>query len=122
MKTFLDLVKETKIRIMEISIHDVGVKIINEERFCILDVREDSEWDKGHISGAVHLGRGIIERDIGKIVKDEDIEIVLYCARGYRSVLAADSLQEMGYSNVRSMTGGYEAWKKAGHLISGEKR
>ncbi len=120
MKKFSDLVEDAKIGVMEISIHDVGEKIINEENVHIVDVREDNEWEKGHICGAIHLSRGIIERDIGKIIKDAGAEIVLYCARGYRSVLAAESLMKMGYRNVKSMIGGYKEWEKAGHLISRE--
>lgn len=119
MKTFSDLVEDAKYGVVEISRHDVGKKIINEENVHLVDIREDNEWEKGHICGAIHLGRGVMERDIWKTVKDADAEIVLYCAGGNRSVLAAESLQRMGFTNVKSMTGGYNDWKQDGHLISG---
>lgn len=80
----------------------------------LIDVREDREWDAGHARGAIHLGRGVIERDIEKQIPDQDAEIVLYCGGGYRSALAAKSLGEMGYRNVFSMAGGWRAWEAAG--------
>ena len=83
----------------------------------LVDVREDEEWQQGHIPGAIHIGKGVIERDVEKKIPDPNAEIVLYCGGGYRSVLAADALQRMGYTNVTSMTGGYRGWVGAGHAI-----
>ncbi|MDQ3256791.1 MAG: rhodanese-like domain-containing protein, partial [Acidobacteriota bacterium] len=80
----------------------------------LIDVREDNEWEAGHAAGAAHLGRGIIERDIEKEVPDKGAELILYCGGGYRSALAADNLQRMGYTNVHSMAGGWTAWQEAG--------
>ncbi len=80
----------------------------------LIDVREDNEWQAGHASGSQHLGKGIIERDIEAIVPDKSTEVILYCGGGYRSALAADALQEMGYTNVYSMAGGWKAWREAG--------
>ena len=82
--------------------------------FVLVDVREDNEWQKGHISGAIHLGRGIIERDIVDAIPDKGTEIVLYCGGGFRSALSAENLQKMGYRNVLSMDGGWRAWTAAG--------
>src|SRR5690606_24241795 len=90
------------------------------DTFKLVDVREDHEWAKGHIPGAVHLGRGIIERDIERIFPDPDTEIVLYCGGGYRSALVADNLQKMGYTNVASMDGGWRGWLEAGFDIEGQ--
>ena len=85
----------------------------------LVDVREDSEWKSGYARGAVHMGRGVIERDIVHQIPDKDTELILYCGGGYRSALAADSLQKMGYTNVRSMAGGWAAWEEAGAPIEG---
>ena len=81
-----------------------------KESFALIDVREDSEWAAGRVTGAMHLGRGIIERDIEKVIPQKDTPIVLYCGGGYRSALSADSLQKMGYTNVLSMAGGWSGW------------
>jgi rhodanese-related sulfurtransferase len=83
----------------------------------LIDVREDNEWDKAHAAGALHLGKGIIERDIETTVPDKDTELILYCGGGYRSALAADALQQMGYTNVFSMDGGWKAWEASGAEI-----
>jgi len=83
----------------------------------LIDVREDNEWDKAHAAGAIHLGKGIIERDIETTVPDKNIELILYCGGGYRSALAADALQRMGYTNAFSMAGGWKAWKDSGGQI-----
>ena len=80
----------------------------------LIDVREDNEWEAGHARGAIHMGRGVIERDIVHQIPAKDTELILYCGGGYRSALAADNLQKMGYTNVLSMTGGWTAWKEAG--------
>lgn len=111
---FLRLVADAKTRIRECSIHDVKVKLDRNERFRLIDVREDGEWSAGHLPGAVHLGKGVIERDAERVLPDCSAEIVLYCGGGYRSALAADSLQRMGYRNVWSMDGGFRAWRDAG--------
>ncbi|MCS7045598.1 MAG: rhodanese-like domain-containing protein, partial [Gemmataceae bacterium] len=89
-------------------------RLQRREPFVLIDVREDHEWAKGHIPGAIHLGKGIIERDIEARVPDPTTPLVLYCGGGYRSALAADNLQKMGYVNVLSMDGGWRAWKELG--------
>jgi rhodanese-related sulfurtransferase len=88
-----------------------------KEGATLIDVREDNEWDAAHAKGAVHMGRGIIERDIVQTYPDKDTELILYCGGGFRSALSADMLQKMGYTNVRSMAGGWKAWKEAGAPI-----
>jgi rhodanese-related sulfurtransferase len=109
---FLKLVNEARSRIRQCRVEDVVRKIEKGERFHLVDVREDEEWDNGHIRGAVHIGKGVIERDIERKIPDKDAEIVLYCGGGYRSALAADQLQNMGYRNVVSMDGGWRAWNE----------
>jgi rhodanese-related sulfurtransferase len=93
---------------------DVQKKLDQKESFILIDVREESEWAQGHLPHAIHLGKGILERDIEVKVPDIDQEIILYCGGGFRSVLAAENLQKMGYTNVHSMDGGFRAWKKEG--------
>ena len=88
------------------------------EKFLIVDVREDNEWAKGHLPGAIHLGRGIIERDIEQRVPDTNAKLILYCGGGFRSALVADNLQKMGYHNVESMDGGWKGWLEAGLPIA----
>lgn len=112
---FLDLVNASKGKIKENTVADVKAKLDAGDEFYLIDVREDSEWAKGHIPGSIHMGRGVIERDIEKRISDTNAEIVLYCGGGFRSALAAESLQKMGYTNVTSMDGGYGGWVKAGH-------
>jgi rhodanese-related sulfurtransferase len=111
---FLRLVDEVKRRIRELSIADVKAMLERGERFHLVDVREDSEWANGHLPGARHLGKGIIERDIETAIPDQAAPIVLYCGGGFRSALAADTLEKMGYTNVRSMDGGWRGWTEAG--------
>lgn len=111
---FLQLVHDARSRIREISISDVKAKLEEGEPFHLIDVREESEWAMGHLPRARHLGKGVIERDIEIWVPELDAEIVLYCGGGYRSALAADNLQKMGYTNVWSMAGGYRGWREAG--------
>ena len=111
---FLKLVEDAKSRIRELTVDDVKEKLDRGERFHLIDVREESEWAKGHLPRAVHLGKGIIERDVESRIPDTAAEIVLYCGGGFRSALAAESLQKMGYENVRSVAGGFRAWKEAG--------
>lgn len=112
-RAFEKLVAEVKPRITEISVTEVANKIKTGDGFAFIDVREDHEWQTERAKGAFHLGRGILERDIEKYVPDFDREIVLYCGGGYRSALAADNLQRMGYIRVKSMQGGFRAWKEA---------
>ncbi len=111
---FLKLVKEAKTRIKEEDYRDIKKKLDAGDPIIIIDTREDNEWARGHIPNAVHLGKGVIERDIEKAIPDKDATLVLYCGGGYRSALAADNLQKMGYRNVISMDGGWRGWTEAG--------
>jgi rhodanese-related sulfurtransferase len=107
---FLNVVNEAKTRIREVTIEEIAAKMEKRERFHLIDVREESEWAKGRIRGAIHLGKGVIERDIETRIPDKHAQLVLYCGGGFRSALAADNLQKMGYSNVSSMDGGWRGW------------
>ena len=111
---FLKLVEQAKRNIRECTAADVKAKMDRGETFQFIDVREDQEFAKDHAKGAVHLGRGIIERDIETMVPDKHADIVLYCGGGFRSALAADNLRLMGYTHVVSMDGGIRAWREAG--------
>src|SRR5439155_13700547 len=111
---FLNIVNDAKSRIKECTIADVKEKLDRGEKFHLVDVREESEWAAGHLPEAQHLGKGIIERDIEEKIPDHDAQIILYCGGGFRSALAADNLQKMGYSAVSSMDGGFRGWKGAG--------
>jgi rhodanese-related sulfurtransferase len=111
---FLRLVKEAKTRIKEEDFRDIKKKLDAGEKMIVVDTREDNEWARGHIPNAVHLGKGVIERDIEKAIPDKEATVVLYCGGGYRSALAADNLQRMGYRNVISMDGGWRGWTEAG--------
>ena len=111
---FLKLVNEAKTRVAETNVADVKRRIDAGEKFVLVDVREDNEWAQGHVPGAVHLGKGIIERDIEARVPDTGAKVVLYCGGGFRSALVADNLQKMGYTNVESMDGGWRGWLEAG--------
>ena len=115
---FLKLVNAVKNRIHEVSVEEVRAKQQRKENFELVDVREDSEWEQGRAEGAIHLGKGIIERDIEQTLPQKNREIVLYCGGGYRSALAADALQQMGYTNVHSMVGGIKAWRDLGLPIT----
>ena len=110
---FLKIVEDAKSRIRELTVVNVKSKLERGERFHLVDVREDSEWAAGHLPLAIHLGKGVIERDIEQAIPDTAAEIVLYCGGGYRSALAADNLQKMGYEDVYSMDGGYRGWREA---------
>jgi rhodanese-related sulfurtransferase len=110
---FLKLVNNRKERIKEVSVADTIDRLKTNPEAKLVDVREDNEWNTAHAAGAIHLGKGIIERDVEVTIPDKETEIILYCGGGYRSALAADVLQEMGYSNVWSMAGGWKAWKEA---------
>lgn len=112
---FLAIVQDAKKRVKETNVADVKRRMDSGENFVLVDVREDSEWASGHLPGAIHLGKGIIERDIEAKVPDGGKKIILYCGGGFRSALAAESLQKMGYSNVESMDGGWKGWVEAGH-------
>lgn len=111
---FLKLSEAVRERIVESSTDDIAARIAAGDRFELVDVREESEFAAGHIKGARHLSKGIIERDIEKAIPDSDAEVVLYCGGGYRSALAAESLVKMGYSNVKSMAGGWREWQAKG--------
>jgi len=114
---FLKLVRDAKSRIKEEDFRETKKRLDAGEKIIVVDTREDSEWARGHIPGAIHLGRGVIERDIEKTVPDKETTVVLYCGGGYRSALAADNLQKMGYRNVISMDGGWRGWTEAGFPI-----
>lgn len=111
---FLALVNDAKKRVKETNVSDVKRRMDAGEKFVLVDVREESEWAQGHLPGAVHLGKGIIERDVEQRVPDTGAKIILYCGGGFRSALAADNLQKMGYTNVESMDGGWKGWTGAG--------
>jgi rhodanese-related sulfurtransferase len=111
---FLKIVEDARSRIREISIDEVQAKLQSGEKFMLVDVREESEYAKDHLPGAIHLGKGIIERDIEERVPDPSTPMVLYCGGGFRSALAADNLQEMGFRNVLSMDGGIREWREKG--------
>ena len=111
---FLALVVDAKTRVTECTVADVAAKQMAGEVFTLVDVREESEYAAGHLPGAVHLGKGVIERDIETKVPDPSTPLVLYCGGGYRSALAADALQTMGYTSVLSMDGGWRVWNEQG--------
>ena len=110
---FLKLVNDAKSRVPEVTVADVVGMQEGNESFEFIDCREDNEWKAGHAAGARHLGKGIIERDIEMAVPDKSAKVVIYCGGGFRSALAGDTLQKMGYSNVLSMAGGIKAWREA---------
>ena len=111
---FLKLVGEAKTRVKETNVPEVKKRMDGGEKLLLVDVREDNEWANGHLPGAVHMGRGIIERDIEAKVPETSTNIILYCGGGFRSALVADNLQKMGYTNVESMDGGWRGWVEAG--------
>jgi rhodanese-related sulfurtransferase len=114
---FLKLVNDAKSRIRQTTPEEVHRRQQAGDRFYFVDVREDNEWQRGHAKGAIHLGKGIIERDIERTIPDHDAEIILYCGGGFRSALSADALQQMGYTNVVSMDGGWKRWCQLGYPI-----
>ncbi|HKU74738.1 MAG TPA: rhodanese-like domain-containing protein [Pyrinomonadaceae bacterium] len=114
---FLKIVDDAKSRIREVSVAETQARLKENPEVKLIDVREDNEFAAAHAKGATHLGKGIIERDIETVVPDKDTELILYCGGGYRSALASDSLQKMGYTNVWSMAGGWRAWQEAGGEI-----
>ena len=112
---FLALVNDAKSRIKQTSPEIVKLQLDRKDDFVLIDIREDHEWDGGHIVRAIHLGKGIIERDIETLIPSKGREIVLYCGGGYRTALVADNLQKMGYTNVVSMDGGWRMWNELGY-------
>ncbi|MBD0373089.1 MAG: sulfurtransferase [Pyrinomonadaceae bacterium] len=118
---FLNIVNDAKSRINEVTVEEARERMAASDGVRLIDVREDNEWASGHAKGAEHLGKGIIERDIESRVPDKETELMLYCGGGYRSALAADVLQKMGYRNVYSMAGGWKAWKESGAPVKGEE-
>src|SRR5579864_8477429 len=114
---YLKLVNDAKSRIRETDIQGYKQMVASGERMLLIDTREESEWAAGHAAGAVHLSKGIIERDIEAKVPDKKTQMVLYCGGGFRSALAADALQKMGYANVISLDGGWRAWQESGMPI-----
>jgi rhodanese-related sulfurtransferase len=111
---FLKIVDESRGKIKETDVSTIRGRLLRGEKFHLIDVREDNEWAKGRIKGALHIGRGVLERDIENAIPDKAAEIVLYCGGGFRSAMAADNLQRMGYSRVLSMDGGFRGWAEAG--------
>lgn len=109
---FLNIVNDARTRVREISVAETEQRMRENKSAKLIDVREDNEWDAAHAAGAIHLGKGIIERDIERTIPDKDTELILYCGGGYRSALAVDALQKMGYTNAFSMAGGWKAWIK----------
>ena len=114
---FLKIVDDAKALIKELTIAETRERIANDATIKLIDVREDREWTLGHISGAEHIGKGVIERDIETKIPDKSAEIILYCGGGFRSALAAETLQKMGYANVYSMDGGWREWANAGYPV-----
>ena len=118
---FLKLVDEAKTRVRETDVDAVKTRMDRGDKFLLIDVREESEYAKDHLPGAIHLGKGIIERDIETRVPELKSEMILYCGGGFRSALAADNLQKMGYSNVISMDGGIRDWREKGYPLTKEE-
>jgi rhodanese-related sulfurtransferase len=112
---FLRVVNDARAKIKETNVQEVKKRLDAGEQFTLVDTREDSEWERGHITGAIHIGRGVIERDIEQLIPDTSTPLVLYCGGGFRSALAAESLQKMGYTNVLSIDGGWKGWNAAGY-------
>ena len=115
---FLKLVNESKKKIKETNVADVKHRSEAGEKFLLVDVREESEWARDHLPGAVHMGKGVIERDVEHKVPDPATPMILYCGGGFRSALAADNLQKMGYTNVLSMDGGIREWREKGYPLT----
>jgi len=116
---FLKIVDEARAHIRECSVHDLKARLDagGARSFIVIDVREESEWAKDRVDGAIHIGKGVIERDIEAKVPNLDAEIFLYCGGGFRSALAAKNLKAMGYTNVTSVDGGIRGWREAGYLL-----
>ena len=114
---FLDIVQDAKSRIQETDVQTVFSRQQSQQNFHLVDVREKEEWLRGHLPGAIHLGKGVLERDVEAQLSDLNEEIILYCGGGYRSALAAENLQRMGYTKVSSMDGGFRGWSTADNPI-----
>src|SRR5262245_37609967 len=114
---FLNIVNDAKSRVRETNVPEIKARMDRGDKFYLVDVREEREYDAGHLPGAMHIGKGVIDRDIEQKVPDINAPIVLYCGGGFRSALAADNLQKMGYRNVLSMDGGFRDWRESGHPI-----
>jgi rhodanese-related sulfurtransferase len=115
---FLKIVEDAKKRVHEVTIDEVKAKLDRKEKFLLIDVREESEYAADHLPGAVHLGKGVLERDVENRVPDPNTPVVLYCGGGFRSALAADNLQKMGYTHVLSMDGGIRGWREKGFALT----
>jgi rhodanese-related sulfurtransferase len=115
---FLQIVQDAKTSIRELTVDQVKAKLDRGEKLTLVDVREESEWARDHLPGAIHLGKGVIERDIEQRLPDTNTEMVLYCGGGFRSALAADNLQKMGYTKVSSMDGGIREWRQKGYPLT----
>jgi len=111
---FLKMVNEARPRVKEVAVDEARERLARNPKAVLMDVREDSEWDNGHAAEAVHLGKGVLERDLEGKVPDPNTEVIMYCGGGYRSVLTADAAQKMGYRNVYSLIGGYKGLIAAG--------
>lgn len=114
---FMAICEDARTRIQETDVEAVKARLDRGDDFLLIDTREDREWNKGHIPGAIHMGKGVIERDIEAKVPDTDREMILYCGGGYRSALAADNLTKMGYTKAISMDGGFRGWSVAGYKV-----
>jgi rhodanese-related sulfurtransferase len=117
---FLKIVADAKTRVREITLEQTAAWLKQNPNVVLMDVREDSEWNSGHAVGAVHLGKGVLERDLEKLIPDATTEIIMYCGGGYRSALACDAAQKMGYRSIHSLIGGYKAIKAAGWPVESE--
>jgi rhodanese-related sulfurtransferase len=115
---FLKIVEDAKTRVREVTVDDIKTKLDQGEKFQLVDVRGESEYAKDHLPAAIHLGKGVIERDVETQVPDLNTPLVLYCGGGFRSALAADNLQKMGYTNVLSMDGGVRDWRNKGFPLT----
>ncbi len=114
---FLKIVADAKTRVTECTVADVAMRIEAGEKLLLIDVREESEYAVGHIPGAIHISKGVMERDVETVIPDPATEVILYCGGGYRSVLAADNLIKMGYTNIISMDGGWSGWTSKGLAV-----
>jgi len=117
---FLKIVDDSKKRVRETTVDEIKSRLDRGDKFVLVDVREESEWQKDHLPGAIHMSKGVIERDVEHKVPDLNTEMVLYCGGGFRSALAADNLQKMGYTNVISMDGGVRGWREKNYPMTKE--
>ncbi len=115
---FLAIVDAAKLKVREVTVAETLERLSDNPHAVLVDVREDREWDAGHAEGAMHIGKGVIERDVETKIPAKDAEIILYCGGGFRSALAGDALQQMGYTNVTSMAGGWRAWTADGAPVA----